>query len=118
MKTLLASGDSVQVTATAAQSSGAGYVVGQLFGVAENSAAASGDLLTIRVTGVVTLPKVSALAIDPGDAVYWDDRAGFKQVNKTSSGNKEIGIAVSTAANPSDTVDVLLVPTVRTSVAA
>lgn len=118
MENLLASGSTVQVTATAAAAVGTGYVVGQLFGVTENSAAASGDLLTVRVTGIVTLPKVSALAIDPGDAVYWDDRAGFKQVNKTSSGNKEIGIAVSTAANPSSTVEVLLVPTVRTSVAA
>jgi len=115
MKTLLASGDTVQITATGTLTGGTGVLIGQLFGVPESSAV-SGQKVTIRVRGIVTLAKTSALAIDIGDAVYWD--AGNSVVNKTSAAQKEVGIAVSAAANPSATVDVLLLSTIRTSVAA
>jgi predicted RecA/RadA family phage recombinase len=116
MKTVLQTlGDRVQITAGGTLTAGTGVLTGQLFGVPETDAV-SGGLVTIRIAGVVTLAKTSALAIDIGDTVYWDDTN--KVVNKTSSAQKEVGIAISAAANPSATVEVLLLPVARTSVAA
>lgn len=115
MKTLLGSGDRVQMTAGGTLTGGTGVLFGQLFGVPEHSAV-SGELVTLRVLGIITLAKTSALQIDVGDVVYWDDTN--KVVNKTSAAQKEVGVAVSSSLNPSPTVEVLLVPTLRTSVAA
>jgi predicted RecA/RadA family phage recombinase len=115
MKTLIGSDETVQITAGGTLTAGTGVLTGQLFGVPETNAS-SGELVTLRIVGKVTLAKTSALQIDIGDAVYWDD--GAKVVNKTSSAQKEVGIAISAAANPSATVDVYLIPTIRTSVAA
>lgn len=95
--------------------SGVGVLVGQIFGVATRTVAA-GAAVDIVVEGEVELAKTSALQIDQGDAVYWDDTG--KVVNKTSAAQKEVGYATTNAANPSGTVWVRLVPTVRTSVAA
>jgi len=115
MKTLLSSGETVQITASGTVTGGTGLLTGQLFGVPEHSGV-SGDLITVRVRGVVTIAKTSALAISVGDTLYWDDTG--KVVNKTSSAQKEVGVAVSAAADPSATVEMLLVTNVRTSVAA
>lgn len=116
MDNFVKKGDVVTITApTGGVTSGVGVLVGQLFGVATASVAQTLPA-EIVVSGVVEIAKTSALEILPGDAVYWDNTG--KVVNKTSSAQKEVGVAVSTAANPSGTVQVLLVPTVRTSVAA
>ncbi len=115
MKTLIGGNETVQITAGGTLTAGTGVITGQLFGVPRTNAV-SGDLVTLQIVGKVTLAKTSALQIDIGDAVYWDDTN--KVVNKTSSAQKEVGIAISAAANPSATVDVYLIPTVRTSVAA
>lgn len=115
-KTFLKPGDVVTMTAPAAgATSGVLINIGQLIGVALNSATV-GLPFEMGVTGVYTVGKTSALQIDIGDTVYLDP-VNFV-VNKTSAAQKEVGIAVSAAANPSPTVEVLLVPTVRTSVAA
>ena len=117
MKLEIGGVDTIQVTSAGALTAGTGTLIGtSIFGVPMTSAAGAGELVTLKVAGKVSIAKTSALAIDPGDAVYWDDTN--KVVNKTSSGQREIGWAISTAANPSATVDVYLVPTVRTSVAA
>jgi predicted RecA/RadA family phage recombinase len=84
---------------------GSGILVGALFGVSVSDAV-TGSEVVLCVTGVWTLPKVSALAIAVGDVVYWDNTAML--VDETSAGNTLIGIAVSVAANPSPTVDVRL----------
>lgn len=116
MKKLIGDPNTIQVVAAGTYTAGTGTLVGtSIFGVPETDAT-SGQVVTLRVQGKVTLAKTSALAIDPGDALYWDDTN--KVVNKTSSAQREIGWAISTAANPSSTVEVYLVPTVRTSVAA
>lgn len=86
-----------------------GVIVGSIFGIANNRAA-TGDDLDLDVEGVFDVPKVSALAIDIGDVVYWV--AADKAVSKTATGNKKIGYATTAAANPSATVNVRLVPTV------
>lgn len=94
---------------------GRGVLIGQLFGVATGTVAATLPFEMAR-TGVFTLAKTSALALAIGDVVYWDDTN--KVVNATATAQKEVGICVSAASNPSPTVDVLLVQNVRTSVAA
>lgn len=86
--------------------SGAGVVIGSIFGIAQGDAV-SGALVDINTQGVWTLPKVSAMAIAVGDDLYFDNAT--KLVNKTASGNTRIGLAVSAAAaNPSGTVRVRL----------
>lgn len=105
MKNHVQPGNTLTLPAPADVLSGAGVVVGSIFGVA-NGDALSGELVDLDVVGVFTLPKVSALAIAIGDKVYWDDTN--KLVTKTASGNTAIGVATSVAANPSASVDVRL----------
>ena len=105
-KNYVQNGQVITVTAPAAVTSGDGVLVGAaLFGVALTDAA-SGASVEIQREGVFTLPKTSALAIAVGDRLFWDNTN--KVVNKTATGNVAIGIAVSAAANPSATVDVLI----------
>jgi predicted RecA/RadA family phage recombinase len=86
---------------------GSGIQYGGLFGVAVSDATI-GDPVVICVTGVWTLPKVSALAKEFGNTVLWDSTAMLVTLTATGD-NTPIGFAVSDAANPSPTVDVLLV---------
>ena len=118
MKTLISeNGFTVQITAGGTVTAGTGLLTGQLFGVPENSGA-SGDLITLRVQGTVTIAKTASLAVAVGDVLYWDDSA--KVVNKTSSGQKEVGYAISATGSGAGEilVDMVLCPTTRTSVAA
>jgi predicted RecA/RadA family phage recombinase len=98
-------GETLTLAAPADVLSGAGVLIGSIFGIAQGDAL-SGALVDITTEGVWTMPKVSALAIAVGDVLYWDNTA--KLVNKTASGNTRIGLAVSAAANPSATVRVRL----------
>jgi predicted RecA/RadA family phage recombinase len=109
-------GDTLTLQNTAAGvTAGVGVLIGQLFGVALTTAAQNVNF-EMATKGVFTLAKTSALAIAKGDVVYWVP--GTKSVDKTEGGQKEVGYAVSTAANPSPTVDVLLTINTRASVAA
>ena len=106
MKTYIQKGDTLTLTPTAAVASGVGYLFGaSLFGVATNDVAANaaGEFLT---EGVVEIGKTSALAIAIGDRVFWD--AANKVVNKTTTSQQCVGIAVAAAANPSSTVKIKL----------
>lgn len=99
-------GDTLTLTPAADVASGVGYLHGvSLFGIAVNDVAsgASGEFLT---EGVVTIGKTSALAIAVGDRVFWD--ATNKVVNKTTTSQQCVGIAVEAAANPSATVVIKL----------
>lgn len=111
MKNFVQRGDTLTLTPNIAVASGVGFLFGAaLFGVATTAVAANqpGEFRTV---GVVELPKTSALAIAVGDVVYWDPAA--KVVNKTTAGQRGIGVAVAAAANPSGTVLVKLgVPSV------
>lgn len=106
MKTFKQEGEVLTLVPGAAVASGIGYLFGtSLFGVAINDVAngVAGEFLT---EGVVTIGKTSALAIAVGDRVYWD--ATNKVVNKTSTAQQCVGIAVEAAANPSATVSIKL----------
>lgn len=89
--------------------SGAGALVGSLFGVATSTylSGATGEFL---IKGVATLVKNAAEAWTQGETLYWDNSA--KNVTVTSSSNTKIGCAAAAAANPSSTGSVLLNGTV------
>ncbi len=102
MKNFTQRGDILTLTPTAAVASGVGYLFGAaVFGVATNDVAANaaGEFIT---QGVVEIAKTSALAISVGDRLFWD--ATNKVVNKTSTAQQCVGVAVAAAANPSATV--------------
>ena len=109
MKTHIQRGDTLTIPAPAAVLSGGVVVAGAIAGIA-NGDAAAGAPVDVDVTGVFSLPKVSALAIAIGDVVYWDATAGL--ANKTASGNTKLGYATEAAVNPSASVAVRLVPSV------
>jgi len=86
--------------------SGVGYLFGvSLFGVATEDVT-SGEVGAFVVEGVVEIAKTSALAISVGDKVYWD--ATGKEVDKTTTSQLNVGVAVEAAANPSSTVKIRL----------
>jgi len=97
MKNYVQDGNTVTVPAPANVVAGQGVLVGDLFGVAMHDAA-SGALVEIRVTGVVTLRKAAG-TINPGVRVFWDPSVG--RVTTTPSGNRCIGYHVGTTANTS-----------------
>ena len=98
-------GDSISVSAPRDLSSGDGVLIGVLFGIATVDAL-SGESVNIAREGVFTIPKTSALAISVGDRLFWDDTNHV--VNKTATAQVSVGIAVSAAANPSSTVEMLI----------
>src|SRR5512134_1094891 len=106
MKTYVQPGKSLTVTAPAGGVlSGQGVLIGTLFGIAQYDAV-EGAEVEILTEGVVEIGKTSALAIGVGDRLFWDDTN--KVVNKTSTAQQQVGVAVAAAANPSATVKMLL----------
>jgi predicted RecA/RadA family phage recombinase len=105
MKNYVQRGETLTLPAPYDVTSGAGALVGSIFGVAAGDAVSGADV-DLVTAGVFTLPKTGALAVSIGDRLYWDNTA--KVVNKTTSGTTLVGVAVSAAANPSGTVDVRL----------
>lgn len=106
MKTYVQAGETLTLTPSAAVLSGIGFLFGAaIFGVACNDVAIStpGEF---RTEGVIEIGKTSALAIAVGDRVFWD--ATNKVVNKTSTAQQCVGVAVAAAANPSATVVIKL----------
>jgi predicted RecA/RadA family phage recombinase len=106
MKTFVQKGDVLDLTPAADVASGVGYLFGAaLFGVAcaDVTSGSQGEFIT---EGVVTIAKTSALAIAVGDRLFWD--ATNKCVNKTTTAQQQVGIAIEAAANPSSTVKMLI----------
>lgn len=108
MITFVQEGDVLTLDPGATVAAGTGKLFGAaLFGVAAVDAV-SGTASAFVVRGVVTIAKTSALAIAVGDRVFWD--AGNAVVNKTTTAQQQVGIAVEAAVNPSSTVKILLMP--------
>jgi predicted RecA/RadA family phage recombinase len=106
MKNFIQDGKILDLAPGADVASGVGYLHGGfLLGVAAEDVAngVSGPFVT---EGVVEIAKTSALAISVGDKLYWD--ATNKVVNKTSTAQQTVGVAVEAAANPSSTVKMKL----------
>ncbi|HKW84090.1 MAG TPA: DUF2190 family protein [Burkholderiaceae bacterium] len=108
MKNFVQPGDVLDLDPGATVASGTGHLFGAaLFGVAAVDAV-SGTPSSFQIRGVVEIAKTSALAISVGDRVFWD--ATNSVVNKTTTAQQQVGVAVAAAANPSATVKVLLMP--------
>lgn len=105
MKNFIQPGDCITIAAPYDVVSGAGALVGSLFGVASGDALSGADVVLCR-TGVFSMAKVSAQAWTVGAKIYWDDTA--KLCTTVSTSNSLIGVATAAAANPSGTGDVLL----------
>lgn len=90
MKNYVQLGDNITLPAPYAVASGAGALIGSIFGVASTDAAITEDCSFVRV-GVFSLPKPGSQAWTVGVKVYWDNTA--KNVTTTSSGNTLIGAA-------------------------
>lgn len=97
-------GDHVTLAAPYALTSGAGALVGSLFGVAIADAASGADtvLATMGVWNLLAEGAGSGQAIAVGAAVYWDNTN--KRCTATSAGNTKIGVATAAKA----TTDVLV----------
>ncbi len=91
MKNYIQEGDVISVTAPYNVASGAGCLVGSLFGVATTTVL-SGAAVEIATEGVFDLVKAGSQAWTVGVRVYWDDSA--KACTTTASTNKLIGVAV------------------------
>lgn len=105
MKNYIQEGNLVTVPAPADVLSGAGVLVGSLFGIAVHDALSGADVL-VQTAGVVEIAKTSAQAWTVGALIYWDNTA--KLATSVSTSNKLIGVAVAAAANPSATGTVRL----------
>lgn len=101
MKNYTQPGDLVTITAAAAIASGELVRAGLLVGVA-GGAAAIGEDVSIKTTGVFELPKTSAQAWTVGAAIYMIPASGLC-TTATTAGNIFIGVALEAAANPSAT---------------
>lgn len=110
MKNFKQSGDTATLIAAAAVASGAGILVGSIFGIATN-AAAIGEEVEAKRTGVFTVAKNSAEAWAVGDKVYWDDTAKVFTITNTT--DTLVGAAYAVAANPSAIGTVLLDGAIR-----
>lgn len=97
--------DVVTVTAPAAVASGAGVLVGLLFGVAVH-AAASGANVAIMTEGVFRLPKATGVAINEGVRVFWDNTNG--NVTTTAASNNCIGWAIGPGNYASGATEILV----------
>jgi predicted RecA/RadA family phage recombinase len=100
MKNFVQRGDTLTLTAPYEVASGAGALVGSIFGVAA-ATVANAEEGEFDVVGVFDIAKVSAQAWTVGALIYWDNTA--KLCTTTATSNKLIGTAVAVAANPSST---------------
>lgn len=106
MRNYVQPGDTVTFTAPAGGlASGAGALIGALFGVAAADAAAGTDVELVT-RGVFDLPKAAGIDFAAGDKAYWDNTA--KAVTDDDEGNTLIGVAVRATAIPAATVRVRL----------
>ena len=82
-------------------------VQGEVVAVAE-TAGLSGDLCFLATEGVFKVAKAvtSGTAFTAGAIAYWDDSADV--ATTTSGGNKQMGYAVTAAADAATTVVVML----------
>jgi predicted RecA/RadA family phage recombinase len=107
MKNQVQEGHALYVTApSGGLTSGNGYLIGNLFGVAAFSATAGASGVLWRV-GVYALTKLSAQAWNIWDIIYWDPNNSWC-TNVAVTGGVRIGVAAAATANPTGTGNVLL----------
>jgi predicted RecA/RadA family phage recombinase len=113
MKTQIQQGDALYVTAPGGgMTSGNGYLIGSVFGIAAFTASAGVTNAVIYIRGAFVIAKVSAQAWTQGQLIYWDNVAF--NCTTVSTSNHPIGVALNIAGNPSATGQVLLLPSAIT----
>lgn len=106
MKTQVNPGNTADIaSAPYAAVSGAGMLVGSLFGIVAFDCLISTPV-TLALNGTFTVVKVSAQAWTVGQLIYWDDTA--KLCTTVVGTNKIVGVAYAAAGNPSATGQVRL----------
>lgn len=102
MKTFVADGKVLKLTAPATVLSGKGALIGgTIFGVACGDYTSGDTEAQWELVGVHDLDKVQAQSWAVGNIIYWDNSA--KLCTTVASGNVKIGVATAVAANPSST---------------
>lgn len=96
MKNYQNSGDVLELAAPYAVNSGAGALIGSIFGVATKTLS-NGEVGNFAITGTFELAKADSQAWTVGAKIYWDNTN--KVCTTTSSGNTLIGVAVEAVAN-------------------
>ena len=86
MRNFVQPGDTLTLIAPYAVASGAGLLVGSLFGVAKHDAAIGAPVETKR-TGVIDLAKATGEAWTQGAKLYWDNTN--KRLTTTAGGNDD-----------------------------
>ena len=105
MKNFVQDGDVISVTAPYALTSGAGCLVGSLFGVSVKDYA-SGDPAEIRRDGVFDITALSTDTASQGAKLYWDNTN--KRLTTTSAGNTLVGLAITAKTSGQTTARILL----------
>lgn len=100
-------GNVLTIPAPANVESGSVVIAGQIRGVAMGKAA-SGDAVSVALTGVYELPKVGAEDVALGAAIYFDEAEALATIDDDSGANPAIGYAVAAAGNGAATVKVNL----------
>ena len=104
MKTQIAEGNSLPLTAPYTRTAGQAARVGKIFGVAVNDVS-SGAVGLFLTCGVFDIAKTTG-AVSVGDAVFWDNTN--KYLTTTAAGNCEVGVCVVAALSGDATVRVKL----------
>ncbi|MCA3574779.1 MAG: DUF2190 family protein [Aestuariivirga sp.] len=99
MKNFVQPGNTITLPAPAAVTSGAGVLVGAIFGIATHDAA-SGENVEVVTCGVFELTKIGSQAWEVGDKVYWDNTN--KRATKIATDNTLIGVALGTVGSGAD----------------
>jgi predicted RecA/RadA family phage recombinase len=107
MKNIISNGKTVDVTLSGAKSSGDFHVEGATLGGVLSNGGVSGDVVSMRINGVFSLPKETPLVMTKGDKLYWV--SGNSNFNKTSTGNKLRGICMKDASSGDAFVELLLI---------
>lgn len=110
MKTAIQDGEVLTLAAPYDVASGAGALVGTIFGVAQVTAASGADVPLVR-RGVFTLAKATGAAWTLGAKLYWDNTN--KVCTTTATSNTLIGAAAAAAASGDATGSVLLDGAIR-----
>jgi len=104
-------GDLIDYTPGSNLSAGDIVVESELVGQVPNDILAN-EKGSLRIEGVINIPKLSTDVVSIGDTIYWD--AGNTRGTTTASTHKIIGKAVEDAGNGVADVDVKLTPQMLT----
>lgn len=95
MKNYIQAGESLELLAPYDVTSGAGLLVGSIFGIATDAALSGNPVITVT-EGVYDLAALSTDSATVGTKAYWDNTN--KRITVTSSGNTYVGVFVKAKA--------------------